>query len=120
LDPLVTDTIHPNLNSPFDFPIDPDAPWTITKKRDLQDWIGRNISEAVSRAEAGNPLLRKFIDPKTPPDRPDIGLIPEDLKFLDSLRIPKNFTGYKGLPLLLFPLIVDNSLNIRKGLSRIT
>jgi hypothetical protein len=103
LDPLVTDTIQPNLNSPFDFPIDPDASWSITEKRDLWDWIGRNIPKAVSRAEAGNPLLQKFIDPKTPPDRPDIGVTPEDLKFLDSLRISKNFTSHKRPPPTTIP-----------------
>jgi hypothetical protein len=46
-----------------DLPIDQDdnAPWTIDQKRDLWEWIVKNLDEVINWAENRNPILHKFI-----------------------------------------------------------
>jgi hypothetical protein len=48
----------------------------------------KNLDDTITRAENGNPTLRKFICFCPHKDTPDIGLSDKDQKLLDKLKIP--------------------------------
>jgi hypothetical protein len=117
------------IESPANLPLnlDHDIPWTIEQKRDLWEWIVKNLNDAIARAEDGNSTLHKFIRFCPHEDNPNIGLFDKDQELLDKLKIP-NFmvkeksksstptpnpsgssTNYKKLTVEIPPIDIDRS-----------
>jgi hypothetical protein len=78
------------IESPTDPPLnlDNNTPWTIEQKRDLWEWIVKNLDDAIARAKNGNRTLCKFIHFRPHKDNHNLGLSDNDQELLDKLKIP--------------------------------
>jgi hypothetical protein len=78
------------IELPADLPLDQDKdiPWTIAQKRDLWEWIVKNLDNALARAENAIPTIHKYIRIRPHEDNPNIGLSDKDQEPLDKSKIP--------------------------------
>jgi hypothetical protein len=59
----------------------------IGQKRDLWEWIVKNLDDTIAQAKNGNPTLCKFIHFCPYEDNSNIGLSDKDQELLDKLKI---------------------------------
>jgi hypothetical protein len=68
--------------------LDSDTPGMIEQKRDLWEWIVKNLDDAIAWTDNGNPIIRKFFRFRLHDDQFNIGLSDKDQELLDKLKIP--------------------------------